>query len=91
VTTELQAFVSILVAFLGVTATVGVAMLARGQARESRIIADLRADVVVLKAERDEAEARERLLADYVHRLRDHIATGKGTPPPPWPDGLIKS
>lgn len=86
---ELRDFLGVLTPILGVLVGVGVAFITRAQARESRIIADLRADVMVLKSERDEAETRERLLADYVHKLREHIAKDKGNPPPPWPDGLI--
>ncbi len=29
-----------------------------------------------------------RNLADYTHVLRQHIADGKGPPPPVWPEGL---
>lgn len=29
-----------------------------------------------------------RILTDYVHDLREHIATGKPPPPPDWPGGL---
>lgn len=29
-----------------------------------------------------------RILTDYVHDLREHIATGKPPPPPDWPEGL---
>lgn len=90
-TPALQTFLGVLVPVLGVVTTVTVAFLARSQAREARVIADLRADVVVLKTERDESLVRERLLSDYVHKLRDHIANDKGAPPPPWPDGLTSA
>lgn len=85
----LATFLGILTPVLGLAVTAWVALLSRAQQRESRTIADLRADIVVLKAERDEAETRERLLSDYVHKLRDHIANDKGAPPPPWPEGLV--
>lgn len=29
-----------------------------------------------------------RILSDYVHDLREHIANGKPPPPPDWPEGL---
>lgn len=29
-----------------------------------------------------------RLLSDYVHDLREHIASGKPPPPPDWPQGM---
>lgn len=29
-----------------------------------------------------------RVLTDYVHDLREHIALGKPPPPPDWPSGL---
>lgn len=32
--------------------------------------------------------AEMRLLTDYVHDLREHIALGKSPPPPDWPEGL---
>lgn len=31
-----------------------------------------------------------RMLIDYVHKLRTHIAEEKGPPPPPWPEGLTR-
>lgn len=33
-------------------------------------------------------EASQRILLDYVHDLRQHIADGKPPPPPKWPDGM---
>lgn len=85
---QTQALVSIIVASLGVMSALGVAFLSRAQARESRQIADLRADVAVLKTERDEAEDKERLMADYALLLRKEIVTTYEGTPPPWPDGL---
>lgn len=32
--------------------------------------------------------AEMRLLTDYVHDLREHIALGRKPPPPDWPEGL---
>lgn len=64
------------------------AAMTRASQRETRTIADLRADIVVLKVERDEEHVAVLLLTDYAHRLRKHITDGKGAPPPEWPDGL---
>jgi len=34
------------------------------------------------------AQADMRVLTDYVHDLREHIALGRQPPPPDWPEGL---
>lgn len=31
-----------------------------------------------------------RVLQDYTHSLRKHIANGNPPPPPPWPEGLTQ-
>lgn len=48
------------------------------------------AEKVAAKAGTEAADTRTemRLLTDYVHDLREHIALGKPPPPPDWPDGL---
>jgi hypothetical protein len=88
VTPELSTLVGILVPAVGGMFGLGVAFLARGQAREARLVADLRADIVVLKAERDEAQQDARLLADYAQRLRRQLILAEHDPEP-WPEGLI--
>lgn len=87
-TPALQALLAIAVPVIGLASAVAVGMLTRAQARESRLVADLRADVAILKAERDEAQVSLRLALDYAHVLRKAIAEGSEPPPPPWPEGL---
>ncbi|WIK82179.1 hypothetical protein [Micrococcus lylae] len=49
----------------------------------------LREDAVRLTAMVDRLTVRERLMADYISRLRLHISEGHGPPAPAWPEGLI--
>lgn len=34
--------------------------------------------------------SRSRALENYVYELREHIVSGKGAPPPPWPEELTR-
>lgn len=87
-TVELREFLGLLIPLLGVFTGLAVAQLSRSQARESRTIADLRADVVLHKTESDEAAVQARLWADYAHLLRRQYTEATGKPPPPFPEGL---
>jgi hypothetical protein len=71
--------VALVTGLLAIAGTVGTARLARGAQKD----ADTRARVARLEKE-------GRLLIDYVHQLRTHIADGKGAPPPEWPEGLTR-
>lgn len=44
-------------------------------------VAETKVEMVALRADM-------RVLTDYVHDLREHIALGKPPPPPDWPGGL---
>lgn len=48
------------------------------------------AETTATQAGKEAAETRRemRILTDYVHDLREHIALGKPPPPPDWPEGL---
>lgn len=48
------------------------------------------AESAAARAGTESAATRQemRLLTDYVHDLREHIALGKPPPPPDWPEGL---
>lgn len=48
----------------------------------------LRADTVRLSEMIDRLQVRERLMADYISRLRFHINEGHPPPAPEWPEGL---
>ncbi len=41
-----------------------------------------------MKTEQAVVRQDMRVLTDYVHDLREHIADGKPPPPPDWPKGL---
>lgn len=41
-----------------------------------------------LEARYEKLEDDHRVLQDYTHQLRQHIAVGQPPPPPPWPEGL---
>jgi hypothetical protein len=45
--------------------------------------------ILRLEERLDASVIRERARDDYISILRTHIATGKGEPPPPWPDILL--
>lgn len=51
-----------------------------------------REEMAALKLEygnfKEATNANMRILTDYVHDLREHIAEGKPPPPPDWPEGL---
>lgn len=49
-----------------------------------------REELQEVRDDREEDRKQLRLLSDYTHNLRDHIADEKGPPPPPWPEGLNK-
>ena len=83
-----EVILAVIAPLLALVAAIFTALLARQGQRETRVVQDLRADVAILKAERDEALVRERIRDDYIHKLRDHITRGRGAPPPPWPEGL---
>lgn len=87
-TVELREFLGLLIPLLGVLTGLGVAQLSRSQARESRTIADLRADVLVHKTDADEAAVQARLWSDYAHLLRKDYADATGKPPREFPKGL---
>lgn len=38
----------------------------------------------------DDLEHDFKMLQDYTHELRQHIADGNPPPPPPWPPGLLQ-
>lgn len=48
------------------------------------------AENTATQAGKEAAATRQemRILTDYVHDLREHIALGKPPPPPDWPEGL---
>lgn len=87
-TPALREFLGLLIPLLGVLTGVAVAMLSRAQARESRTIADLRADVLLHKTDADELAVQARLWADYAHLLRRDYADATGKPPREFPKGL---
>lgn len=49
-----------------------------------------REELEEVRSDREEDRRQLRILIDYVHNLRDHIADEKGPPPPAWPEGLNK-
>lgn len=76
---------------LGLIAVVVTQRLARRAQREmtpQQMVATLTARLERAEKRLEESEQRERLRDDYIHKLRDHISTGKKPPPPPWPEGL---
>lgn len=50
--------------------------------------ADAAAEAAGFRAEVSSCRAEMRLLTDYAHDLREHIALEKDPPPPDWPVGL---
>ncbi|WP_282946932.1 hypothetical protein [Cellulomonas endometrii] len=82
---------AVITGVLAIAATVIAQRLARGAQREvtpAQTIANLTTRLERTEERLEESERRERLRDDYIHKLRDHISTGKKPPPPPWPDGL---
>lgn len=53
-------------------------------------IKEMKADIAVLKTEQTNSKRRERIMADYVNSLRQHIESGSPPPPPPWPSALFE-
>ncbi len=93
--TDTAILVGLIVAILGLTGTVGVAVLTAKQKGLTDLVAALQAEVDKLrdKASDNEAriaklERRDRQWANYVHVLRRHITDQKPPPPPEWPPGL---
>lgn len=84
----LALFLGILGPVLGILSAVWVTAMGRAAQRESRTIADLRADVLDERTRREEAESALRLTTDYAHILRRQIARELYGEPMPWPDGL---
>lgn len=83
----LTAVLSVFGTLMAAAVGIAVAMMTRASQRETRTIADLRADIVVLKLERDEQHVASLLATDYAHLCRSAIVQLGGTPPE-WPEGL---
>lgn len=80
--------VGLIVAILGLTGTVGVAVLTGKQRGLTELAERLQARVEELDGRLARLESRDRAWANYVHVLRQHIVAQKPPPPPDYPPNL---
>jgi hypothetical protein len=80
--------VGLIVAILGLTGTVGVAVLTGKQKGLTELAERLQARVEELDGRLARLESRDRAWANYVHVLRQHIVAQKPPPPPDYPPNL---
>ena len=80
--------IGLIVAILGLTGTVGVAVLTAKQKGLTDLASALQSRVEELDARLARLESRDRAWANYVHTLRRHINDRKPPPPPDYPPNL---
>lgn len=65
-----------------------VAKYLRPNATQLELMEEMRKERETDAARITRLEKNDRVLQDYVHQLRQHIADEKPPPPPPWPSTL---
>lgn len=79
---------TVVAAFIGLLGVLVSVIVGTRQKATSELIDDLTSELARLSARVAHLERRDRLLTDYISKLRRHINDGNPPPPPPWPPGL---